>query len=207
VRLGQPGDPLHGLAELVTKRFFSQNSKAGVSGILGRWLSRLSGLGSLSLWGRVLLAIGLVSLLWVVAIAPSRTELGCQARGLIVTCRLTQRSLIGIPWQQRSITPVQGAQLNSDRQNEPGYVYRMTLHTLTDTIPLAPYSQDFAAIAGFNTRITTFLTQAKDVKAIESNQARSFRGGIHAPIPLVVGVILGAIALAGLGRFLMWLGA
>lgn len=142
------------------------------------------------------MAIGLLSLIWVVAIAPSWTSLSCQ-RGPSITCRLTQRSLIGIPWQQRRIQQFQGAQLNSDRQALPGYVYRMTLHNFTETIDLAPYSNDFESCEGLRTRIAAFIKNTK---------AQSFQDGIHAPVPLMVGLIGGAIGLAGVGRFLVWLG-
>jgi hypothetical protein len=148
------------------------------------------------------MAIGLASLLWLLAIGPSFTSLTCQ-RSTSVTCRLTQRSLIGIPWQQRSISQFQGAQLNSDRQNAPGYVYRMTLHNFTETIALAPYSNDFASYEGLRIRITTFLKESNSKDA----KVRAFSDGTHVPIPLMGGLIGGAIGLAGLGRFLVWLGS
>jgi hypothetical protein len=147
--------------------------------------------------GLGLMAIGLASLVWLIAIGPSFTSLTCQ-RSTSVTCRLTQRSLIGIPWQQRSIKQFQGAQLNSDRTNAPGYVYRMTLHTFTETIALAPYSNDIESCEGLRTRITTFLKDSK-IKVLND--------GTHVPIPLMVGLLGGAIGLTGLGRVLMWLGS
>jgi hypothetical protein len=147
--------------------------------------------------GLGLMAIGLASLVWLVAIGPSFTNLTCQ-RGTSVTCRLTQRSLIGIPWQQRSIKQFQGAQLNSDRTSAPGYVYRMTLHTFTETIAFAPYSNDIESCEGLRSRITTFLKDSK---------IKVFSDGTHVPIPLMVGLLGGAIGLTGLGRVLMWLGS
>ncbi len=147
------------------------------------------------------MAIGLASLIWLIAIGPSFTSLTCQ-RGTSVTCRLTQRSLIGIPWQQRSIPNFQGAQLNSDRQNAPGYVYRMTLHNFTEAIALAPYSNDFESCDGLRTRITTFLKNSN----LKDSKVKTFSDGTHVPIPLMGGLIGGAIGLTGFGRFLQWLG-
>lgn len=151
--------------------------------------------------GLGLMAIGLASLVWLVAIGPSFTSLTCQ-RGTSVTCRLTQRSLIGIPWQQRSIPQFQGAQLNSDRTNASGYVYRMTLHNFTESIALAPYSNDIASCEGLRSRITTFLKDS----ALKTAKTKTFSDGIHVPIPLMLGLIGGAIGITGLGRVLMWLG-
>lgn len=148
------------------------------------------------LLGGGLLAIGVLLLLLLVLVLPVWTRLDCERSVTqLISCRLRGANLIGIAWRNQKVMPMVGAETNL-QSVKAGYLYRTSIFTYEDEIPLAPFAVDQRQASQTKETIMDF---------VEDKTSQKLRVSYRVPWILLVTAIAFSTLLTGLGALFLWL--
>ena len=169
--------------------------------------------------GSACLGVGTFLLLVLLLVLPLWVQVSCQHSPAGIgqgptNCRLQGANLIRIPWQTRQIKNLVAAELNISGYR-PGWVYRPSLYTYDDEVPLARYSVSYAQAQKAQAELQAFLeidlAIADEGASVTPSATASDRRPqtltfTYGPpwIPLVA-ALLSSFCIASLGTILLWL--